>query len=62
MRKRIMILITLLSLGIVAGSLFTALAQLDTVEPAMGSYAAMDAFPYEMPDVVMYPAAGYPLL
>jgi hypothetical protein len=62
MRKKIMILITLLSLGILGGGLYTALANLDSVEPEMNEYAAMDLFPYEMPDVIMYPGTGYCLL
>ena len=62
MKKTIVILIALLSLGLLGGGLYTTLANLDTVEPEMNEYVAMNPFPYEMPDVVMDPPTGFSLL
>ena len=57
MKKTLMILTVLIILGMVGGGLYTTLANLDTVEEVQ-EYAALDPFPYEMPEVVMYPAPG----
>jgi hypothetical protein len=44
------------------GGLFTALANLYTVEPDANGYSSINPFPYEIPAVVMDPATGFPLL
>lgn len=62
MKKTLIILTILTLLGMVGGGLYTTLANLDTVENNVREYAAMDPFPYEMPDVVMYPDPGYSLI
>ena len=62
MKKTIIILITLLSLGLLGGGLYNTLAQLDTVESELNGYAAMNPFPYEMPNIVIDPATGFFLL
>lgn len=62
MKKTLIILITLLSLGLLGGGLYTTLANLDTVEPEMNNYAAMTPFLYDMPDMVIDPATGFSLL
>ena len=58
MKKTLAILTVLILIGMAGGGLYTTLANLDTVEEVQ-EYAAMDPFPYEMPEVVMYPAPGY---
>ena len=62
MKKTIIILIALLSLGMLGGGLYTTLANLSTVEPEMNEFAAINPFPYEMPDLVIDPATGFSLL
>ena len=62
MKKSIIILIALLSLGLLGGELYTTLANLDTVEQDANDYAAMNPFPYEMPDMVIDPPTGFSLL
>ena len=62
MKKAIIILIALLSLGMLGGGLYTTLANLDTVEPDAKDYAGMTPFPYEMPEIVIDPATGFSLL
>ena len=52
MKKTIIILIALLSLGIIGGGLVTTLANLDTVQPDVNNYTAINPFPFEMPHVV----------
>jgi len=59
MKKTLIILTVLIALGMIGGGLYTTLANLDTVEEEVEEYALMNAFPYEMPDIVMYPAPGY---
>ena len=58
MKKTLIILTVLTLLGMAGGGLYTTLANLDTVEDEVNEYASMDPFPYEMPEVVMYPAPG----
>ena len=60
MKKILTILTVLIALGMVGGGLYNTLANLDTVEE-LQEYAATNPFPYEMPDVVMYPNPGYGL-
>ena len=62
MKKTIIILIALLSLGMLGGGLYTTLANLNSAEPEMSDYTSMNAFPYEMPDLVIDPATGFSLL
>lgn len=62
MKKTIIILIALLSLGMLGGGLYTTLANLDNGETDANDYAAMNPFPYEMPDMVIDPATGFSLL
>ena len=62
MKKTLVILMALLSLGLMGGGLYTTLANLDTVEPDANEFAAMNPFPYELPDLVMDPATGFYLL
>jgi hypothetical protein len=62
MKKTLIILIALLSLGLLGGGLYTTIANLDTVEPDVNGFAAMNPFPYDMPDVVMDPPTGFSLL
>jgi len=57
MKKIVTILTVSILLGMLGGGLYNTLANLDTVEEVQ-EYAAMDPFPYEMPEVVMYPAPG----
>ena len=59
MKKTLIILTVLILLGMVGGGIYTTLANLDPVEDEMNEYAALDPFPFEMPEVVMYPAPGY---
>ena len=59
MKKIFTILIVLIVFGMIGGGLYTTLANLDAVEEEVIEYAAMNPFPYEMPDVVMDPAHGY---
>jgi len=60
MKKILTILTVLIALGMAGGGLYNTLANLDTVEE-LQEYAATNPFPYEMPDVVMYPNPGYGL-
>ena len=57
MKKRLTILTVLILLGMTGGVLYTTLANLDSAEEVQ-EYAATNPFPYEMPEVVMYPAPG----
>ena len=59
MKKTLIILTVVILLGVLGGGLYTTLANLDTVEKETNEYALMNAFPYEMPEVVMHPAPGY---
>ena len=61
MKKVFTILMVLIALGMIGGGLYTTLANLDTGEEEVGETAAIDPFPYEMPDVVMDPVVGYSL-
>ena len=62
MKKTLIILTVLITIGMITGGLYTTLANLDTVDREMNEYASMNPFPYEMPDVMMYPDPGYTLL
>ena len=62
MKKTLIILTVLILLGIAGGGLYTTLANHDTGEEQENECALMNAFPYEMPEVVMYPVPGYGLL
>ena len=58
MRKALIILTVLTLIGMAGGGLYATLADLDSVGNEVNEYAALDPFPYEMPEVVMYPAPG----
>ena len=61
MKKILFILLTLIALGLVGGSLYYVLAQIDTAETVTMEIADSNPFPYAMPDVVMNPLPGMPL-
>ena len=54
MKKTVVILVALLTLGLVGG-LYYAFAQLDKAESETAEVLTTNPFPYEMPDVIMHP-------
>ena len=59
MQKTIIVLITLIALAM--GGLYSTFAQLGNVEAETTEHTSMNAFPYEMPNVVVDPMSGIPL-
>ena len=62
MKKTIIILITLLSLCLLGGGLYSTPANLGIITPEGNEYAVINPFPYEMPEVVIDPVPGFSLL
>ena len=58
MKKTLIIFMVVFIVGTVGGVLYTTIAKLDAAEEAKKEYAATNPFPYEMPEVVMYPTPG----
>ena len=58
MKKALIILTVLIILGTVGGVVYTTIAKIDAAEKEKKEYAATNPFPYEMPEVVMYPVPG----
>ena len=61
MKKMILVLMVVLTLGMVGKGIYTALATLDTAQKAARGCTMADAYPCEMPATVMEPATGYAL-
>ena len=55
MKKVLMVFTVLMLVGTIGGVLYTTIAKLDAVEEMKQEYASTNPFPYEMPEVVMYP-------
>ena len=61
MKKMILVLMVILTLGMVGKGLYTALAKLDTNQDVAMGYTLADAYPCEMPATVMDPCTAYRL-
>ena len=58
MKKILIIFMVVFIVGTVGGVMYTTIAKLDAAEEAKNEYASTNPFPYEMPDVIMYPNLG----
>jgi hypothetical protein len=61
MKKMILVLMVVLTLGMIGKGMYTALAKLDTNQDAAIGYTLVDAYPCEMPATVMEPYTAYVL-
>ena len=61
MKKIILVLMVVLTLGMVGKGLYTALAKFDTNQDVAMGYTLADAYPWEMPATVMEPCTAYML-
>ena len=62
MKKIILVLMVVFALGMVGKGLYVALAKLDTNQDVALANTVVDAYPCEMPAIVMEPCTGYALL
>jgi len=62
MKKTIVVLMVVLTLGMVGKGIYTALAKLDTNQNVAMGCTLADAYPCEMPAAVMEPCTAYTLL
>jgi hypothetical protein len=59
MKKIILVLMTILALGMVGKGIFTALATFDNTQTVVMGCTLADAYPCELPAVVMEPCTAY---
>jgi len=62
MKKMILVLMVVITLGMVGKGMYTALAKLDTAQDVAMGCTLADAYPCELPATVMEPCTAYTLL
>jgi len=59
MKKIILVLMVVITLGMIGKGMYTALAKLDAAQDVAIGYTVVDAYPCEMPATVMEPCTAY---